>query len=132
MNKMIATKVFIKFALSPIKKEINIKNIAKDKFMKIFWDLLYIKDKKMRQNPKKKCPIILSSPVKLANLPGMIELKPNILWPKKNSKIKSAITIKKIKTQNLKTFSNFSTFWFAKSMNAKIKKMTKKIFNTLW
>jgi len=64
----------------------------------------------MRQNPKKKSQITLSSPVKLANLPGMIELKPNTLCSKKNSKIKSAITIKKMKIQNLNIFSNSLTF----------------------
>ena len=110
MNIRIATRVFMKFALSPIKKEINIKKIAKDKFKNIFCDLLYVKDKNIKQNPKKKCPITLSSPVKLANLPGIIALKPNELCPKKNSKIKSAITIKKIKIQNLKIFSNFLIF----------------------
>ena len=95
MNNEIAIKVLIKFARSPIRKARMIKNNAKIKFKLIFFVVANKQDKNIRQKPKKKFPITLSSPVKLANLPGITALCPKILLPMKNSINKSIITTKK-------------------------------------
>ena len=54
INSEIAKKVLIKLALSPIKKEIIIKEDANIKVKLSFLKRVYKNDKKIRQNPKKK------------------------------------------------------------------------------
>ena len=133
-KKIEIIKNLIKFALSPIKKDNEIKNIIKrvNFKLKFFFINLAIVAIYIPAKHRKKDPTINSLPKKLAILPGIIDFIPIVLQPKIISNKISIIKIEnKIAQLPNKIFSKYLSYLLIIFLKNRIKEITAKILRTL-